>query len=267
MADSKNAQIAVLHILHSSRHVPADQRTAIRLNDEALDSELLRMTDAYTDTLFPATSVEVGRVVFPLSRLVCDVERFPSDENEPMAARGMGVVYTRTSMGDVLRVQPDAADRQILMDRWYWPHHSTLERLASDVAAQSGVCLIVDCHSFASVVLPYERDQTSARADICIGTDSFHTPSLIRDAIVAAAEKEGYSVAVDAPFAGALVPLSSYRKDDRILSVMIEVNRRLYMDEQSGAEVQGFAKVRAALGRLILAAADAAIMSRVVKGY
>jgi N-formylglutamate deformylase len=140
-------------------------------------------------------------------------------------ARGMGAIYTRASMGDPLKTVPNAADRESLMDRWYWPHHSALEQLVSGVVAESGVCLIVDCHSFASVALPHELDQTSHRADICIGTDSFHTPSVIRDAIVAAAEGEGYSVAVDAPFAGALVPLSAYRKDHHIVSVMIEVNR------------------------------------------
>jgi hypothetical protein len=51
----------------------------------------------YTDELFPTTAYEAGRVVLPFSRLVCDVERFPSDEDEPMASRGMGVFYTRTS--------------------------------------------------------------------------------------------------------------------------------------------------------------------------
>jgi len=129
----------------------------------------------------------------------------------------------------------------------------------SDVAAQSGVCLTIDCHSFPSAALPYELDQTSERADICVGTDlPFHTPLLIRAAIVAAAKGEGYSVAVDAPFAGALVPLSSYRKDRRILSVMIEVNRRLYMDEHSGVKNPGSENAQAALGRLIVTAAEAA---------
>jgi N-formylglutamate deformylase len=216
------------------------------------------MTDAYTDELFPVTAVEAGRVIFPLSRLVCDVERFPSDDDEPMAARGMGISYISTSMGEVLRVPPEASDRQILMDRWYWPHHATLERLANDVAARSGVCLLVDCHSFASAALPYELDQTPDRADICIGTDPFHTPATIRDAIVSAAAEEGYSVAVDAPFSGALVPLSAYRKDRRILSVMIEVNRRLYMDELSGLKRHDFEKVPGAIGRMIVRAAKAA---------
>ena len=88
--------------------------------------------------------------------------------------------------------------------------------------------------AFRRIPLPHEQDQAGHRADICIGTDAFHTPLLIHDAIVAAVEEEGLSVTVDAPFAGALVPLSSYGKDGRILSVMIEVNRSLCMDEHSG---------------------------------
>jgi N-formylglutamate deformylase len=257
MANSKTAQIAVLHIPHSSRQIPADERQAIRLDDAALDTELLRMTDAYTDELFPVTPVEADRVVFPISRLVCDVERFPSDEDEPMTARGMGVSYVRTSFGDVLRAEPDAAHRRALLDRWYWPHHATLERAVNDVVTRLGACLIVDCHSFASVALPYELDQTSDRADICVGTDSFHTPPAVRDAIVQAAQREGYSVAVDVPFAGALVPLSAYGKDRRVLSVMIEVNRHLYMDEETGQKTRAFELVRAAVGRLIVSAANA----------
>jgi N-formylglutamate amidohydrolase len=93
----------------------------------------------------------------------------------------------------------------------------------------------------------------------CIGTDSFHTPSVIRDAVVAAVEDEGYSVTVDAPFAGALVPLSSYRKDNRIFAVMIEVNRRLYMHEDSGLKNKDFDQIAAAVGRLIATAGKAAV--------
>jgi N-formylglutamate deformylase len=125
MADSKTAQIAkqvegsqrllskiaVLHIPHSSRLVPAEERQSIRLDDAGLSNELLRMTDAHTDELFPLTPVEAARLVFPVSRLVCDVERFPSDEDESMAKRGMGAIYTLTSKGDVLRAQPNAAHR------------------------------------------------------------------------------------------------------------------------------------------------------------
>jgi N-formylglutamate deformylase len=116
-------QIAVVHVPHSSRHVPAEERKAICLDDLALDTELLLMTDAYTDVLFPVTKVEAARLVFPVSRLICDVERFPLDQDERMASRGMGVVYTRTSMGEMLRHQQNPNERLALLDRWYWPHH------------------------------------------------------------------------------------------------------------------------------------------------
>jgi N-formylglutamate amidohydrolase len=118
--------------------------------------------------------------------------------------------------------------------------------------------LIIDCHSFSSVPLPHEPDQTPHRPDFCIGADAFHTPSPIRDAIVEAATLAGYSVSLDAPFAGALVPLSSYPKDGRVWSVMIEVNRSLYMDENSGQKGPAFDRIRATFGALVLAAARAA---------
>jgi hypothetical protein len=44
------------------------------------------------------------------------------------------------------------------------------------------------------------------------------------------------------------------------MSVMIEVNRRLYMDEHSGSKTQNFEKVRAALGGFIVTAAKAAAL-------
>ena len=44
-----------------------------------------------------------------------DVERFPDDVDEPMAAKGMGAVYTRLSTGGRLR-EDDPAERARLME-------------------------------------------------------------------------------------------------------------------------------------------------------
>jgi hypothetical protein len=37
-------------------------------------------------------------------------------------------------------------------------------------------CLIIDVHSFSSVPLPHEPDQTPRRPEVCIGFDRFHSP-------------------------------------------------------------------------------------------
>jgi N-formylglutamate amidohydrolase len=81
------------------------------------------------------------------------------------------------------------------------------------------------------------------------------TPSFIRDALVFAANDMNFSVSIDAPFAGALVPIAHYRKDRRVQSVMIEVNRRVYMDEESGLKNPNFRQVRDNIRKLIEAAA------------
>jgi N-formylglutamate deformylase len=72
----------LLHIPHSSRLIPPDERAQLAPGDRTLALELLRMTDAFTDELFAPTA---ARVVFSVSRLVCDVERFPDDADEPIA--------------------------------------------------------------------------------------------------------------------------------------------------------------------------------------
>jgi N-formylglutamate amidohydrolase len=84
----------VAHIPHASAVVPHADRAHILLDDSALDAELLRMTDAYTDQLFAGNAG--ADVIFLVSRLVVDAERFPDDAQEPMAAGGMGVVYSKT---------------------------------------------------------------------------------------------------------------------------------------------------------------------------
>ena len=44
-------------------------------------------------------------------------------------------------------------------------------------------------------------------------------------------ESCGYSTARDQPFRGTIVPMKHYRKDHRVQSLMIEINRWLYLGE------------------------------------
>lgn len=66
----------------------------------------------------------------------------------------------------------------------------------------------------------------------------------LRDFLISGFEERGYRVMENYPFSGTLVPMKYYHSDDRLLSVMIEVNRKLYMDEETGRKNEYFEKVR-----------------------
>ena len=113
----------VFHIPHSATAIPDHVRPHLLLDPEALERELLRMTDRYTDRLFDVPGICAERVVFPVSRLVVDPERFVDDAQESMAAGGMGVVYEKTASLEPLRKPPSTEEREALIDRYYRPHH------------------------------------------------------------------------------------------------------------------------------------------------
>ena len=95
-------------------------------------------------------------------------------------------------------------ERLALMRACYHPHHEQLEAAVSAAVNRHGRCVVIDCHSFPSVALPYERaDPEVARPDICIGTDDFHTSNALAEAFVSAFRCQGWSVSVNEPFSGA----------------------------------------------------------------
>lgn len=240
---------SIRHIPHDSTEIPETFREPYLLEDAALREVLLRMTDHHTAALFGG-GVE-SDVIFPVSRLLVDVERFEHDADEPMLERGMGVFYTRTHDLRPLRRALNDAEREELLVRYYRPHHLLLQQRVDASLDEIGRALVMDCHSFPKDRLPYEIGGNGPRAEICIGTDSFHTPAWLRDAAVEGFEKKGFTVSVDTPFAGALTPLKHYGKDARVLALMIEVRRDLYMNEETGEKNPKFHEIRARVQRVM----------------
>jgi N-formylglutamate amidohydrolase len=233
----------ILHVPHDSTHIPAEYRNDFLLDDDQLAREIIAMTDSHTDELYDYDRAE--KVVFPVSRLLVDPERFTDDNQEVMAKRGMGVLYEVTSTLSPLRAKPSQDLRQKILDQYYFPHHDKLTAIVQSNIHTHGRCLIIDCHSFPSRPLAYEMiDNQDLRAEICIGTDGFHTPPWITKILKDFFENKGYSVSVDDPFEGALVPMQFYNTNDNVMSVMYEIRRDLYMDETTGQKNGNFPKMQ-----------------------
>ncbi len=214
----------IINVPHSSTYIPLEETQYYII--PKIQHELDVMTDHYCDDLYNTGNAMLR---FPVSRLVCDPERFRNDAEEIMASVGMGAIYSACSDGSRLRVISEQ-HKEELLSRYYDSYHKRFENAVSRNLRRYGRCLIIDGHSFYDEPLPYEYDQDRNRPDICIGTDDMHTPQMVEEKLRCFFENRGYSVEINRPFAGCIVPTRFYRKDKRLMSVMIEINRRLYID-------------------------------------
>ena len=237
--------LIILHIPHSSTFIPTEYRDQFVISDENLEREIRLMTDHYTDDLFASTDdLKDSAVVFPVSRICVDPERFSDEIQESMSEKGMGVIYTHSHDGSPIRRDLAKQERLGLLNKYYEPHHKRLETLTGERLKTNKKCLIIDCHSFPSKPLPYEFDQSTNRPDICIGIDEFHTPQWLTDECVNQFKSYDFKTAINKPFSGSLVPGKYYRSNKNVLSIMIEVNRNLYLDEGRMLKNENFGKIQ-----------------------
>ena len=241
----------VIHVPHASIRIQEPFLGSLILTPEEIEDELVTATDAYCDELY-----EHGlgvMVAARWSRLACDVERFRDDAREPCALKGNGLLYISTLRGKAIR-RPDPALREQALAEIYDPHHRALTEAVDEALAGQGRCLIIDGHSFGD-----DAFLGPNLPDYCIGTDPYHTPRHFYDTARAYLEAQGYSVAENYPFAGAIVPMKHYAQNKNVISVMIEVNRRLYLHKGTMEKSDGFDTARTVCGalmRLFMEASD-----------
>ena len=239
-------QPLILHIPHASTTIPI--RDGYLVGEEILQQEINKLTDWYTDDLFESSEDITVKVDF--SRIFCDVERFVDDEQEVMAQYGMGMLYTHTDAGQLMRkVTPNL--RRKILEGYYLPHHKKLEAAVRNELKKYGHALIIDCHSFSDI--PFERDlnKKTPRPNINIGTDAFHTSQALRDLTHQFFVSQGLSVGLNWPYSGTMVPMAYYHKNKQVQSILIEVNRKLYLDAVTCTRNSHFNQIKSVLNHYL----------------
>ena len=239
----------ILHIPHSSKLIPEEYISYFYLNKNELDQEINVMTDHFTDDLFHVKGTNISSIKFPVSRLLVDPERFEMDQNEPMSKVGMGCLYEKTSYGKKLKEVDNI--REKLLEEFYRPHHKKLESLIKYKLNNYENIIIIDCHSFPKNRLPYEISKEQNRPEICIGTDDFHTPEKLKNFLTKKFRDFDFSVDINTPFSGSIVPNSYYNLEKRVISIMIEVRRDLYIDENIFVKNENYNKIKNILNKII----------------
>lgn len=179
-------------------------------NPEEITRYMREWTDWHTEKLFKPRqkSENIHLCIFPFSRFFVDVERLV---NDPMETIGQGIIYSR--FGEARRQLPDEE-----VSRRMEIYHQYLDSFKPLIVDNT---IIVDCHSFPERLAP--------DVDFCIGfndDESKPDDKMIND-VTHLIRKYGYRVAVNYPFSNSITPVRPmiYK------SIMIEVNKRTYMEE------------------------------------
>ncbi|MGZ5937631.1 MAG: N-formylglutamate amidohydrolase [Rhizomicrobium sp.] len=222
---------------HSGRAYPDSFVAMSRLGP----TSLRRSEDAFVDELFAgAVSLGAPMIAARFPRAFLDANRAPAeidtamfdgrlpvavDAPSPRVTAGLGVIPRIVRDGaEIYRAKLSPRDAEERLTRLYRPYHAALAELIGETLENFGVAVIIDCHSMPSA---------AAIPDIVLG-DRYGmaaAPLVTRTAEIAF-EKQGFSHARNAPYAGGYTTLLHGRRDRDVHALQVEINRGLYLDEE-----------------------------------
>jgi len=252
----------VLSSPHSGTNYPADLAAAARLDPMTLR----RSEDSYVDQIFAAASelgapllaarfprayVDVNREAYELDPAMFS-DPLPGFANtrSPRVRMGLGTIARVVASGEEIYARKlSFAEAKQRIETLYFPYHAALRALLDDTAAAFGGYLLIDCHSMPSAASAGAgRDGT----DIVLG--DCHGASCAPHVVEAAREflaGRGFSVAINAPYAGGFTTGHYGQPQLARHALQIELNRGLYMDERSYRRKPGLARMAREMARLI----------------
>jgi N-formylglutamate deformylase len=256
----------VLDSPHSGEHYPDDfdhapPRSVVRLAEDTHVGRLYRQAAALGATLveanFPRAYIDANRSLDDLDPAMLDGS-WPA----PLAVsrktqQGIGLVWRVARGGAPMYGRRlTVAEVQRRIDEWYRPYHAALDAEIDRLREAFGSVWHINCHSMPAVGDPNADDPGRARADFVLGDRDGTTCAPDFTAFVAATIRSmGYAVAINDPYKGVEIVRRHGRPAQRRHSLQIELNRRLYMDEESLEPHAGYPKLEEDLRRLVEAIA------------
>lgn len=245
---TKAATCLVADSPHSGCEYPDDFGYACDL------SELRKAEDAGIDSLydfFPALGVPFLQAQFPRSYIDPNrrdnaSEKFRNEGDQEYQPTSEALLREKCTPRSAQKVYDRKISLSEVFNRvagYYTPYHDALARLLEDTKDRHGKVVHLNCHSMPSTI---KHGRYPQEYDIILGTrDGDACAPEIADELQRLLEEKGYKVGRDIEgYRGAEIIRRSGRPEEGFHAIQIEVNRRLYMDEDTLKPLPGMAKLR-----------------------
>lgn len=257
----------VLESPHSGTRYPEDF-------DHAMDPLVLRRAeDTHVEKLYdfaPAMGVAWVEALFP--RSYCDVNRGTAELDERMldgpwprplaqdeaalskVRLGKGLIWRLTDEGTpIYQRQLSVAEVQARIANCWQPYHAAVSEAIDAAHAAHGYSIHLDCHSMPAVASRFSNDFPGlVHADFVVGDrDGSTAAPALSLALAAYLRGLGYSVEYNHPYKGVELVRRYGAPAQQRHSIQLEINRKLYMNEQTLEPTEGFAPLRQHLQSMV----------------
>ncbi len=257
----------VLDSPHSGTQYPPDFGYACAF------SRLRKAEDTHVEKLYsfaPATGAHWIEAHFPRSYLDAnrntteiDVSMLDAPWLLPLATEpavlskvrlGKGLIWRTTDCGEpIYQRQLSVAEVHCRIARCWVPYHAAVAAAIEAAHAAHGFSVHINCHSMPAVASRYATDfPGQAHADFVVGDRDGQTASLALSALVCAHLRgRGYDVAHNHPYKGVELVRRHSQPARHRHSIQLEINRKLYMNEDTLEITAGFAVLQTTLVSLL----------------
>lgn len=257
----------VLDSPHSGTDYPADFGFACDL------ATLRRAEDTHVEKLYnfaPALGVAWIEAHFPRSYLDAnrdttevDVDLLDAPWPHPVATDpvvlskvrlGKGLIWRCTDEGVPLYQRKLAvAEVEQRIARCWQPYHAAVAQAIAAAHARHGYSLHINCHSMPAVASRHATEFPGlVHADFVVGNrDATSASEALAQLICAQLRAQGYSVSYNHPYKGVELVRRYGQPAAQRHSIQLEINRKLYMNEETLELHQGFAPLQDSLRALV----------------
>ncbi|SFR16681.1 N-formylglutamate amidohydrolase [Poseidonocella sedimentorum] len=258
-------------VIFSSPHSGSDYHWTFLQRTRLSESQIRSSEDAFVDRLIdmaPSLGAPLLRAVAP--RAYIDLNRAANEldpalvdgvhklAHNPRVASGLGVIPRVVSgarsiySGKISRTEAESR-----IERFWHPYHTQLATLIHESHAAFGGATLIDMHSMPHEAVESMGRPGAVRPDVVIG-DRFGASASAElvERIEAIFVGAGFNVARNAPFAGAYIVQTYGRPARNQHAVQIEIDRSLYMNEETITPNSCFDEFRAVMAGVVTQLTD-----------
>lgn len=257
----------VLDSPHSGTVYPADFGFACPLTDlrraedthvEKLYAFAHALGAAWIEAHFPRSYLDANRDTLEIDASLLDAP-WPGPLTDEAAALtklrlGKGLIWRTTDDGlPIYQRLLSVAEVQRRISRCWQPYHAAVAHAIDTAHARHGYSIHLNCHSMPAVAGSHATEFAGlVHADFVVGDRDGSTASpALSEAVAAHLRALGYSVSLNHPYKGVELVRRYGQPAAQRHSIQLEINRGLYMNEQTLALSSGFAPLEAHLRSLV----------------